>query len=121
MPAIFALQKRAPVPTRVTVLLPSVAWRRDWERGYEVTRQRLLKAHSANMRPNAPGRPLEVRVLDEPILATGLLPYSLSDQDGKFECPNEWRLPAGYLEQRCENPEWRPRSIRTSSRVTGSV
>jgi hypothetical protein len=108
MPAIFALQKRASVPTRVIVLLPSVARQRDWERNYSMTRQPLLKAHSANMRPNAPGRPIKVRVLDELILATSLLPYSLSDQDTKFDCPDEWRLPAGYLEQRCEIPEWRP-------------
>jgi hypothetical protein len=107
MPTVFALQERAPVPIRVTVLLPSGAKQQDWQDKYEGTRRRLLRSHP-NMRRNAPGRPIEVQVLDEKTLAASLLSYTLQDSEGSFECPDYWRLPTVYLEQQCKNRKWRP-------------
>jgi hypothetical protein len=102
MPAVFALQERAPVPIRVTLLLHSDANRRVWQKSYERTRRRLLKGHPRVSR-NAPGVPVAVHVLDETMLATVLLRYTLHDSEGTFECPDYWRLPADYLEKHCRN------------------
>jgi len=108
MPAVFALQERAPTPIRVTVLLPSAARKRDWEESYEGTRRRLLKSHPVNGRQNVPSSPIAIHVLDERMLATSLLSYALSDSKGGFQCPDYWRLPTAYLEEQCRNSEWRP-------------
>jgi len=108
MPTVFALQERAPAPIRVTVLLPSEAERSEgWQDAYERTRRRLLKGHPS-VRRNVLGSPVEVRVLDEKMLAASLLNYYLHDSEGSFECPHYWRLPTAYLDRQCRNSKWRP-------------
>jgi hypothetical protein len=69
MPAVFALQERVPNPPRLTVLLPSDSSKQQWEDGYRKTRTKLLKCHCADKPANLPGNPIEVKVLDETMLA----------------------------------------------------
>jgi hypothetical protein len=110
MPVVFALEERLPVHVAVTVLLPSSHNEGDWRRAYDRTRNRLLKNQSDARKsgPSKPGRPVEVKVLNETILANSLLKYSLRDSNGDFECPDYWKLPSDYLEQLCTKPAWRP-------------
>jgi hypothetical protein len=99
MPAIFALQERVPFRPRLTVLLPSESNKQEWEARYSQTRRTLIECHFAGKPPSAPSKPVEVKVLDEPMLASSLLDYSLRDSEGKFSCPPYWKLPSTYLEQ----------------------
>ena len=108
MPAVFALQERVPDPPRLTVLLPSECNKQKWEDAYGKTRTKLLKCHCAGKPANLPGNPVEVKVLDETMLACSLLAYSLRDSAGEFSCPPYWRLPRAYLEERCHPRERRP-------------
>jgi hypothetical protein len=108
MPAVFALQERVPNPPRLTVLLPSDSSKQQWEDGYRKTRTKLLKCHCADKPANLPGNPIEVKVLDETMLAGSLLCYSLRDSLGEFSCPPYWRLPRAYLDERCHPRERRP-------------
>jgi hypothetical protein len=108
MPAVFAVHERTAVPIRITILLPSESNRRHWEDGYNRTRSRLLKNRPAGARSGLPAHPLDIHVLDEAMLATSLLCYTLTDSQGEFVCPDYWRLSAAYLEQHCQNADWRP-------------
>jgi hypothetical protein len=109
MPAIFALQERVRDPPRLSVLLPSDSKKQDWEVAYEKTRRALRKCHCADKQSRAPSKPLEeVKVLDEAILASSLLGYSLRDSNGEFKCPHYWKLSPAYLELECRKHEWRP-------------
>lgn len=108
MPVVFALQERAARPIPVTVLLPSAQCEADWNQGYESTRNRLLKSYPIKSCPAGLGRPVLVKVLDEAILASSLLRYTLRDSKGEFHCPKYWKLPPEYLELHCSKPEWRP-------------
>jgi hypothetical protein len=108
MPVVFALQERAAKPIPVTVLLPSAQSETDWNQSYERTRKRLLKSYPIKSRAGGLGRPVQVKVLDETILASSLLGYTLRDSEGEFHCPDYWRLPVEYLKRHCEKPEWRP-------------
>jgi hypothetical protein len=93
MPAIFALEERAPVRIPVTVLLPSHDARK-WSADYQRSKMRLRECHQVSAKQHPP---LEVRRPDEKTLANSLLPYELQDHAGKFSCPSYWRLDAGYL------------------------
>jgi hypothetical protein len=110
MPVVFALEERVPVPVAITVLLPSSHDEGNWRQLYKRTKDRLIKNQPAEKKSgqSMPGRPIQVKVLDEAILANSLLKYSLRDSRGDFDCPPYWKLPSEYLEQRCSKPEWRP-------------
>jgi hypothetical protein len=108
MPTVFALQQRVQPPIPVSVLLPSDGNRRNWQETYDRTRRRLLRSHPCGTVRNARFRPIDVHVLTETMLATSLLPYALSDDEGNFDCPTYWKLPASYLDQLCPKKEWRP-------------
>jgi hypothetical protein len=97
MPAVFCLQERAPVPIRVTVLLPSGQSAEDWDDSYAKTRTRLLANFYAQGNRPGPGKPHQVVVLRELMLARSLLPYELHDKQGTFACPDFWRLAPSYL------------------------
>jgi hypothetical protein len=110
MPVIFALEQRLPIRPEITVLLPSSHSEDSWVAQYEKTRKRLLKSHSGEQsdRPSMPGKPVQVKVLDEVTLANSLLQYQLKDSEGSIECPHYWKLSEDYLRQHCKKHEWRP-------------
>lgn len=108
MPAIFALQERLPARVEVSVLLPSQANVEIWRDTYERTIRVLRKCHSIGTSQGRPGRPMEVAILDENLLASSLLGYVLRDSAGEFSCPPCWRLPSEYLSQHCRKSDWRP-------------
>jgi hypothetical protein len=110
MPVVFALQQRVSTPIGVTVLLPSSQNEGEWKQSYERTRKRLLNNRRADAgdRSSVPGEPVQVKVLDEAMLANSLLRYVLRDPAGGFSCPPYWKLPPGYLKQWCRNASWLP-------------
>ena len=114
MPAIFALLERFARPIHVTVLLPSNGNRDQWSATYNETRTRLRKCHGVSRTDTIPGRPLDVRLLDETILANCLLPYELRDANGAFFCPPYWRLEENFLSEHCETLKRRPDLARCS-------
>lgn len=110
MPTIFALQERVSPPVEVTVLLPPAQRAEDWMETFSRTRSRLWTGRSRDKTIHISdlGRPVEVVVLSESMLANSLLRYKLNDQKGSFVCPFEWKLPAAYLAEHCCRGEWLP-------------
>jgi hypothetical protein len=108
MPAIFTLKERAPIPIEITVLLPSSGDIGRWASSYNRTKLVLRECHAVETREEAPGRPIDIRVLDESILANSILPYELRDAKGVFTCPEYWRLSDEYLGEHCKMAKWRP-------------
>lgn len=102
MPAVYAVGER--VGIGVTVLLPTRVPAADWKSGYERTRRALREVHGAGKGRRDPA----VVELSEEMLASSLLRYELRDEQGKFGCPDYWRLSGEYLAGKCGRAEWRP-------------
>ncbi len=100
IPSIVAAAHRLTKPLRVCALLPPAQNLEDWkDRFCEAAWAAKQRAELKSLGPNQVG----VHVLTERSLANSLLRYELPD----VSCPAYWRLPAHYLQARCE-ARWRP-------------
>ena len=100
IPSIIAAAYRLPQARRVLVLLPPAQNLEDWKKRYcEAAFAAKARTELHRTCPNH----VEARVLTESQLANSLLHYELPD----VSCPPYWRLPAHYLQEKCQ-PQWNP-------------
>lgn len=106
MPVVFAILERLSNPLPVVVLLPSSGDRKKWIESYRQTAERLVSCGLSERKSFI--REPRVERLDEDMLASSLLRYTLHDREGEFECLEEWRLEPAFLKRHCRNGLWRP-------------